>query len=317
MSASEQHWPTRITDTDILAGSAIDPEQTIRIRTAQSKIQPKGGTLNRVAAGIVVLVLAVVIALAGWLLTDRDTHTPAAAAAENVAVPRLTGLDEQTAVIKLANAGFKPKIHLLTTGPADGLVAYQLPPLPVRLTPGTAVLLYIDRPATAAQARALKRAVAPKKVKHVKQVAVAPPVPVLTTVPDVSSDPEQAAVQALNNAKLVASLFFVPSHDPLGTVEGQAKAAGTQVATTSPMQINISEGPGKNPAETVPNVVGKTLDDALAALNGQQLRLIFLKQRVPIRTEAGVINRQSPLPGAHVPRHGQVLVYLAAFPSGD
>jgi beta-lactam-binding protein with PASTA domain len=220
----------------------------------------------------------------------------------------LKGLDEQAAVIRLANAGFKPKIHLRTTGPTDGLVVSQLPPLPVRLTPGAAVILFVDRTAAAVKKHAA--------ASTTTTTTATPPPPAMTTVPDVSGDSEQVAVQELNNAQLVASLFFVPSHDPLGRVEGQAKAAGTHVAATSPVQINISKGPGQNPTETVPSVIGKTLDEALASINAHQLRLIYLKQQVPVRSEAGVISRQSPLPGAHVPRNGQVLVYLAAFPGG-
>lgn len=308
MSASDQQWPTRVTDTDILSAEQLSSEQTIRLPGSQSQPQlqqPRRAT-NRTVAGLIIFVLVVIIALAGWLLTDRDRHTQDASASGKVEVPRLTGLDEQAAVIRLANAGFKPKIHVRTTGPTDGLVASQLPPLPVRLTPGAAVILFVDR-----SSASVKKHAAPTTT-----TTAAPPPPAMTTVPDVSGNAEQVAVQALQNAHLVASLFFVPSHDPLGRVEGQAKAAGTRVAATSPVQINISKGPGQNPSETVPSVIGKTLDEALAAINAQHLRLIFLKQQVTVRSEAGVISRQSPLPGAHVPRNGQVLVYLAAFPGG-
>jgi beta-lactam-binding protein with PASTA domain len=307
MPASDQPWPTRVTDTEILTGESFGSDRTIRVPAPQSGVRgPRRRAAKRSVAALIIFVLVVIVALAGWVLTDRDPQTQPASASGKVAVPRLKGLDEQAAVIRLANAGFKPKIHLRTTGPTDGLVVSQLPPLPVRLTPGAAVILFVDRSAASVK----KHAVASTTT------TATPPPPAMTTVPDVSGDTEQVAVQELNNAHLVASLFFVPSHDPLGSVEGQAKAAGTQVAATSPVQINISKGPGQNPSETVPSVIGKTLDEALAAINAQQLRLIYLKQQVPVRSEAGVISRQSPLPGAHVPRNGQVLVYLAAFPGG-
>ena len=76
-------------------------------------------------------------------------------------------------------------------------------------------------------------------------------------MPDVSSQKEQAAVQSLNSAGILPSLAFVPGTDPLGTVTGQAKAAGATVPYHSHVQINVSSGPGDKPQEQVPNVVGQ------------------------------------------------------------
>jgi beta-lactam-binding protein with PASTA domain len=306
MPPSFEQWPTRASDTDILAAHTLSSEPTIRLPVARPGVPPKRARAvdRQIAVAAIVLGLVVLIALAGWLLMNRGSQNPAPSAAGTVAVPRLVGLTEQAAVIRLANAGFKPRIRERTTGPRDGLVASQLPLATVKLAPDAVVTLFVDRLASTATAT---------KPKPVSTTTTA--VPATTTVPDVSNDTEQAAVQALNNANLVPSLFFVPSHDPLGTVEGQAKLAGSQAAATAPIQINISKGPGQNPAETVPSVIGMSLDAALASINAQGLRLIYLKQPIPTPSGAGTISRQSPLPGAHVPRNGQVLVYLAAFTS--
>jgi serine/threonine-protein kinase len=135
-------------------------------------------------------------------------------------------------------------------------------------------------------------------------------------MPDVSGQTEQQAVQALNRAGILASLAFVPGTDPLGTVVGQAKSAGTKLGYHAHVQINLSTGPGDKPKEQVPDVIGKTLSDAVSAMNGASLRLIFVKLPVTQRSQAGKIVQQSPLGGNQAPRNAQVLVFLGAYRSG-
>ena len=102
----------------------------------------------------------------------------------------------------------------------------------------------------------------------------------------------------------------MPSDDPLGTVEQQAKPAGTTLPYHAHVQINISAGPGQKPQVQVPNVVGRTLDDAVNTLNGAQLRLINVK--LPVTSgRIGLVVQQSPLAGGRAPRNAQVLVFLA------
>jgi beta-lactam-binding protein with PASTA domain len=117
----------------------------------------------------------------------------------------------------------------------------------------------------------------------------------------------------LNRGGILASLAFIPGSDPLGTVEGQAKPSGTSVPYHSHMQINVSRGPGDKPSEQVPNVIGQSLDQALASINGANLRLLYLKFPVTSRSQAGKIVQQTPLAGGQAPRNAQVVVYLGAF----
>ena len=56
-------------------------------------------------------------------------------------------------------------------------------------------------------------------------------------------------MQALGQAGILASLAFVPSSDPLGTVSQQAKPSGTTVPYHAHVQINISRGPNDNPLQ--------------------------------------------------------------------
>jgi beta-lactam-binding protein with PASTA domain len=108
---------------------------------------------------------------------------------------------------------------------------------------------------------------------------------------------------------------FVPATDPLGTVVEQAKPAGTTVPFHSHVQINISRGKVTTDAQ-VPNVVGKTLQDAVNTLNAAHLRLIYVKYPVTSQAQAGKVVQQSPLSGAKAPQNAQVVVYLGAFTKG-
>jgi beta-lactam-binding protein with PASTA domain len=117
----------------------------------------------------------------------------------------------------------------------------------------------------------------------------------------------------MSSAGLLPSIFFVPGSDPLGTVEQQAKAAGAKLAYHAHVQINVASGTGDKPKETVPNVIGKTLQDAVSSLNAAHHRLIFVKLPVTVRSQAGKIAHQSPLGGNHAPQNAQELVFLGAY----
>jgi eukaryotic-like serine/threonine-protein kinase len=145
--------------------------------------------------------------------------------------------------------------------------------------------------------------------------ATTPATPANATVPDVSGQAEQAAVTSFATAGVLASLVFVPSQDPLGTVVQQAKPSGTSVPYHAHVQLNLSRGPGEKPDVSVPDAVGQTLTQAVSTMNGAGLRLIFVKLPVTSAAQVGKIAQQSPLAGGKAPRNAQVLVFLGVKPS--
>jgi beta-lactam-binding protein with PASTA domain len=118
----------------------------------------------------------------------------------------------------------------------------------------------------------------------------------------------------MSQAGILPSLTWVPGSDELGTVVAQAKPSGTIVPYHSHVQINLSSGPGTKTAEQVPNVVGKSLKDALATINGAHLRMIYVKLSVSDRSQAGKVVQQSPL-GGTAPENAQIVVWLGAYGS--
>jgi eukaryotic-like serine/threonine-protein kinase len=351
---------------------------------------------RRIGAGMLLGILALLLVAAGiaiaYLLTHRGsddsaTTAPAStvsstpAATTNVAVPRVVGLKEEEAVVRLAQVGLRPKEVYKPTPQPKGVVVSQKPAEAKQVAKGGQVTIVIDAGApkvavpdvtgnSLSEAQAaldklgLDSAVtqvtseepsgtvvdeAPKAgAKLAKGSVVAlsvakqaseqqttteaatttaptttattpstttastPPAPTTATVPDVSGQSEAAAVQSLGQAGILASLVFVPSDDPLGTVEAQGKPAGTKVPYHSHVQLNLSAGPGEKPNVSVPGVVGQTLQQAVSSMNGGHLRLIYLKFPVSSRSQAGKVVQQSPQTG-QAPQNAQVLVFLGAY----
>ena len=203
-----------------------------------------------------------------------------------------------------------------TTSAPPGIVVQQVPKAGQKVAKRSLVTLSVARAGTKAttttSTASATTATTASTTTAPTTTAQAPPHPANATVPDIGGQQESAAVDALAKAGILPSLVFVPSSDPLGTVEQQAKPSGTTVPYHAHVQINISEGPNPASMERVPDVIGKTLDQALSALNGSHLRLIFVKLDVP-RQSAGRIAQQSPLAGANAPENGQVLVFLGVY----
>lgn len=295
---------------------------------------------RRIGAGMLlglgaVLLAAIGIALA-WYFTHRSssnhtttvvvTNAPSKSrpAVQKVAVPRLIGMSKDKALVRVAQLGFEPKVVYQPTKKPKDTVVSQKPQEATELAKGKTVTLVVDstpkpapKPKTQTQTAPTTTA-AQQTTTAPQQTTTAPrsqPLqPANATVPDVSNQQEAAAVQAMNQAGILASLTWVPGTDELGTVEAQAKPSGTTVPYHSHVQINLSTGPGQKTAEQVPNVVGQSLKGALAAINGAHLRMIYLKLPVSDRSQAGKVVQQSPL-GGTAPENAQIVVWLGAYGS--
>jgi beta-lactam-binding protein with PASTA domain len=267
------------------------------------------------------VLVAAGIAIA-WLLTHRSDDTkaattvivttaPSTTVAPKVAVPRFVGLKEQDAIVRAGQVGLQPKEVFKPTKAPKGIVISQRPPGGSELARGATVTLVVD--STATTPSTTTSSTTQSATTTPTTTAAAPPQPQTATVPDVAGQKEAGAVTAFGNAGILASIVFVPGSDPLGTVVQQAKPSGTIMPYHSHVQINISRGPNDNALVPVPNVVGKTLPEAVSGLNASQLRLIYVKYPVTSRAHAGKVVQQSPLSGAQAPRNAQIVVYLGAF----
>lgn len=259
--------------------------------------------------------------------------TSRASAATMVPVPDLRGVQAPRARAALSSVGLHPReTTVAAPGRPAGAVVAESPKPGAHVAKGSQVLLSVARgrsqpattPATTTSAStstsaattstSTSTATSTSTSASTPTTTAAPPQqPQTATVPDVSGRQESAAVQAFGSAGVLPSLAFVPSNDPLGTVEAQAKQAGTTVPYHAHVQLNLSTGPGDKPSEQVPNVIGRQLHQAVASLNAANLRLIYLRYPVGVRAKAGTIVQQSPLGGASAPQNAQVLVFVGAY----
>ena len=299
---------------------------------------------RRIGAGLLlgigaVALVAVAILLA-YLLTHRHKDSPATTTvttaaltttaarttptAAKVAVPHFVGMKEADALVRAGQVGLQPKEVFKTDRKSPGIVLSQAPATATDVAKGSVVTLIVGKAPTTATtptpttttATTTGATTTTATTTTATTTTAPPPQPTNATMPDVSGQKEAGAAQALNQAGILTSLVFVPGSDPLGTVEGQAKAAGVTVPYHAHVQINISKGPNATTDEQVPDVVGKTLTDAVSAMNGAHLRLIYLKLPVTSKTQAGKVVQQSPLGSSQAPQNAQVLVYLGAYRAG-
>jgi beta-lactam-binding protein with PASTA domain len=316
--------------------AADEPTVIARRETVAGPPPPVGPPPDRrVGAGMLLGLGAVALVAIGilvaYLLTHRHKDHPAtttvttaavttAPAAAKVAVPRFVGMKEADALVRIGQVGLQPKEVFRTQAATPGVVLSQAPKEASQVAKGSVVTLVIAKPLTTTTSATTTTGTTTgatttgaTTTSPATTTAAPPPTPATATVPDVSGQKEAGAVQALGQAGILASLVFVPGSDPLGTVEQQAKAAGTTVPYHSHVQINLSKGPNATTNAQVPNEIGRTLTDAVSAMNGAHLRLIYLKLPVTSKTQAGKVVQQSPLAGGQAPQNAQVLVYLGAL----
>ncbi|HEY6963238.1 MAG TPA: PASTA domain-containing protein [Gaiellaceae bacterium] len=231
--------------------------------------------------------------------------------APKVALPNLVGKSASDAQAALDKLGLDSTRTQVTSSQPAGTIVDMAPKPGAKLAKGSVVTLSVAKQAAQQQTTTASATTTPATTTAPTTTAAAPPQPTTAKVPDVSGQNEASAVQSFAQAGILASIAFVPSQDPLGTVEAQAKAAGATVPYHSHVQINVSAGQSST-TTSVPSVVGQTLQQAVSTLNAHHLRLIYVKYAVTSQSQAGKVVQQSPLSGS-APQNAQVLVYLGAL----
>jgi beta-lactam-binding protein with PASTA domain len=248
------------------------------------------------------------------LAKGRQVTIVVDAGAPKVAVPDLTGQPASAASAALAKLGLNATVTKATSTKPAGTVIDQAPKPNAKLAKGSVVTLSVAQAPATTTTTAAPSTTTQQTTTQAQSTTTtaAPQQPATATMPNVTGQSEQAAVQAMGQAGILPSIVFVPAQDELGTIEQQAKQAGATVPFHGHVQINASTGPGQKPQEQVPNVVGKTLSEAVAAMQSAHLRLIYLKYPVDSQAKAGKIVQQSPI-GGSAPQNAQILVFLAAY----
>jgi len=134
--------------------------------------------------------------------------------------------------------------------------------------------------------------------------------PRLVNVPSVVGLDQGAAESEIRQAGLVPRVHKQESSEPEGQVIDQVPDGGSTAEKGRSVTIVVSSGPG---AVVVPNVVGESKDAAISDLRAAGLSVRSLTQTTSDSSADGLVQRQAPRAGTHLPQGEAVTIYVAKF----
>jgi len=225
-------------------------------------------------------VVPIVVVVVLLLAAGTAAFAAASATGPRARVPNLVGSTEKAALDAARRAGVGVRTKTVRSDDPAGTVVSQNPP------PGT--LLAAHHAVTL-------------------QLSEGPP-PV--TLPKVTGNTEAAARAVLEPAGFVISTGHRTDENvTAGHVVEQQPSDG-QAPPGSEIHLVISDGPA--PVE-VPNVVGKTYDEAVKTLTAKRFK-VTRQDEYSDTVPAGQVIRHDPVKGAEAPRDSTVIVVVSRGP---
>ena len=132
------------------------------------------------------------------------------------------------------------------------------------------------------------------------------------TVPDLTTKTFEAAEKILKDLGFITvSRNDVENDAPVGEVVGQSVNKGDKVVVTTEIVLDVSKGPKLS---TVPNVVGKTFEDAKAELESWGFKVIT-RLDVENNAAAGLVVSQSVAKETQVPVNTEIVLEVSKGPA--
>src|SRR6476659_1029802 len=232
-------------------------------------------------------------------------------AVARVQLANVLGIPVSTAVKRLRDDGFQPVVRSVYSTKPQGIVAAQKPGPGTQLAKGASVTLSVSK----------------------GQLA--------KPVPDVVGQSEGQAVSLLKAAGFGATPVQVPSRETKGNVIAQNPRSGAKAQPGTKVRLTVSSGAtpsagtgtgaapaattpagtppaGPAPAQpatvTIPDVEGKTLDEARVVL--RKVAILMEIRYVPSDQPSGTIVSQAKKPGTTAKRGDHMLVTVSEGGSG-
>jgi serine/threonine-protein kinase len=238
-------------------------------------------------------------------VTPKTTAKKPAVA--RVKLANLLGVPASTAVARLRKDGFQPLVRSVFSTKPRGTVAAQKPGPGTQLAKGATVTLLVSKGQPA------------------------------KPVPDVVGQSESQAVALLKAAGFGATPVNVPSTETKGNVIAQKPNAGEKAQPGTKVRLNVSSGaapsagsttapaattparttpprPAQPVTVTIPDVEGKTLEQAQRALHG--VGIVMEIRYVPNEQPSGTVVAQAREPGTTAKRGDHMLVTVSRGGSG-
>ena len=239
--------------------------------------------LTVAVAVIVIIVLAVVVGRASGIFqfgpsTDTETSD------EKVKVPNVVGKTKEEAIdiLNKAGLGYKLGTEKESTEYEAGTVMEQSPESGEKVAKHTQIELIISS----------------KLVEGEQEVL---------TVPNVAGMNESDAMKALNDEgfqKITSEAVYNDSEQ--GTVIGTTPAAGAKGTKDTEIVMQVSKGPKKPDKVSVPDVRGKSENDAKSELTSAKLKAGNVTTEYSDDYEAGLVISQSVAVGEKVEENTSV-----------
>lgn len=141
-----------------------------------------------------------------------------------------------------------------------------------------------------------------------------PPPPKAGTVPNVVGMKQADAVRTLLKASFTPVVKTAPSVEPAGVVFAQSPKGGSSAPLGRTVTIMVSNG--KAPKAPVPNVVGKSQEEATSILKAAGFRVSVVYQDVSDHKQDGIVLSQSPRGGKKASPGTTVKIVVGKFQPG-
>jgi serine/threonine-protein kinase len=227
------------------------------------------------------LLLLLVLVLLGLglliLVTHRDHNKSTAPSTKSV--PSVVGLTKAAASARLTQLGFTVQVRLAPSARPKDVVIAQAPQAGATLSRGGVVALNVSN--------------GPPK----------------QGVPSVVGLKVSVAIARLRAAHLDAQQKIVFARSAPGTVVKQTPAPGAEVKKGAPVLLEVSKGPQR---VTVPTVVGRKRDDAVATL--KKAGFVAAVFSVPSTEPQGVVVAQHPAAALKAPKGSRVRLNVSEGP---
>ena len=258
--------------TMVMQNRPVDPQLKVGEKPEEEEEEPKNKKkVIGIVAAVTVAIIAAIIAAMMFFGGDKQ-----------IEVPDVSGMDATAAVAALEKAGFKvgDKKEVPSADIAAGKVIKTDPAAGEKLDKGSTVIIEIS--------------------SGVAQVQV----------PNLHNMDEAQAIKALEGAGLKGargtSKFSTTVEK--GKIMDQNPAAGNTVDAGTIITYVISDG-AEDP--TMPDLIGKTEDEAIAALRDLGLKVLVGSRQSSNSVEAGHVISSNPNPGVKVGAGSQVTLVIS------
>ncbi|MDX6396773.1 MAG: eukaryotic-like serine/threonine-protein kinase [Gaiellaceae bacterium] len=225
-----------------------------------------------------------------------------------VRVPDVVGTTSSEATKALRDAGFDVNVVAVPSDQPPGTVVAQRPAAGGEAEKGSTVRINVARQAAGTTT---SETTAPTTTTE-PTTTTAPSAPQPATVPDVVGQELADAARTFAEQGLKVSVQYVPSNEAAGRVIAQAQPAGTERKRGDTVQVNVSVGAQPAAETSVPDVVGRTNEQARQALVGAGFEVLALNLQASDVRREDKVGSQTPAAGATVPRGSLVILYLTS-----